>query len=98
MFRLQYLLIMMKAPNVTPEKTEFEIRKMKWIRFGVVSFLFLVIPIDFSTLGSKVTESSTALAVARLILGIVCMTVEAGTLAFLLSCFIKMQTIFRSLG
>ena len=62
MFRLKYLLIMMQAPKMTPEKIEFEIRKMKWIRFIVVAFMLLVMPIDYAALGVKVTEISVDFA------------------------------------
>ena len=98
MFRLQYLLIMMQAPKMTPEKIEFDMRKMKWIRFIVVAFMLLVMPIDYSALGVKVTEISEDFAQVRLVLCIVSMIVEVGTFVFLLSCYLKMQKIFRNLG
>lgn len=98
MFRLQYLLIMMQAPKVTAEETEFEIRKMKWIRFSIIAFMVLVIPLDYLAVGDRVEKQESTFATARLILMIVCFIVEVGTFVFLLSCFFKMQQIFRSLG
>ena len=52
MFRLQYLLIMMEAPKVTPEKTEYEMRKMKLIRGSVVAAMIFMMPLDFESLAN----------------------------------------------
>ena len=90
MFRLQYLLIMMDASKVTPEKTEHEMRKMKWIRGSVVAVMIFIMPLDFESLANKVYLNTKSFAEARLVFCIIFMIIEVGTFTFLLGCFMKM--------
>jgi hypothetical protein len=53
---------MMEAPKVSPEKTEYEMRKMKWIRGSVVATMVFMIPLDFETLGEKIYTNTKGFA------------------------------------